>query len=205
MYKIAVFVSGRGSNLKSILDSFSKDEKKVEVVSVVSDKIDCLAFEIAHLNNIKTYSVSNVKKENYLVYSELITILSNLKVDLIVLAGFLKKIPDELIEQYEKRIINIHPALLPSFGGKGMYGSNVHKAVFEKSVQVTGATIHFVDKIYDNGKIIAQESVNIGDINTPEDIAKRVLRIEHKLLPMVITKFSENKVIEKNNRVYLLD
>ena len=205
MYKIAVFVSGRGSNLKAILDPSILDRNKIEVVCVVSDKIDCLAFEIAHLNCIKTYSVSNVTKENYLAYSELITNLRNLKVDLIVLAGFLKKIPDELIEQYEGRIINIHPALLPSFGGKGMYGMNVHKAVFEKSVQVAGATIHFVDKIYDNGKIIAQESVNICDVESPEDIAERVLKIEHQLLPKVIGKFSENKVVLRNNRVYLLD
>ena len=205
MYKIAVFVSGRGSNLKAILDSFPRDEKKIEVACVVSDKIDCLAFEIAHINNIKTYSVSNVEKENYLVYSELIENLGNLKIDLIVLAGYLKKIPDKLIEQFEKKIINIHPALLPSFGGKGMYGINVHKAVFEKSAQIAGATIHFVDKIYDNGKIIAQESVSISDVNTPEEIADRVLKIEHKLLPLVIGKFSESKVIEKNNRVYLLN
>lgn len=205
MYKIAVFVSGRGSNLKSILDSFPQDEKKIEIVCVVSDKIDCLAFEIAHLNNIKTYSVSSVTKENFLVYSELIAILGSLKVDLIVLAGYLKKIPDELIEQFEKKIINIHPALLPSFGGKGMYGINVHKAIFESSVHVTGATIHFVDKIYDNGKIIAQDCVNIGDVNTPEEIAERVLKIEHQLLPFVVKKFSKNEVIEKNNRVYLLN
>ena len=105
MYKIAVFVSGRGSNLKAILESSELDGNKIEVVCVVSDKIDCLAFEIAHLNNIKTYSVSNATKENYLVYSELIENLGNLKVDLIVLAGYLKKIPDELIEQYEKKII----------------------------------------------------------------------------------------------------
>ena len=205
MYKIAVFVSGRGSNLKAILDSSQQDGNKIEVVCVVGDKIDCLAFEIAHINSIKTYAVSNVTKENYLAYSELITNLRNLKVDLVVLAGFLKKIPDELIEQFENRIINIHPALLPSFGGKGMYGINVHRAVFEKSVQVAGATIHFVDKIYDNGKIIAQECVNISDVETPEDIAERVLKIEHQILPMVIGKFSENKVVVRNNRVYLLD
>ena len=205
MYKIAVFVSGRGSNLKAILDSSQQDGNKIEVVCVVGDKIDCLAFEIAHINSIKTYAVSNVTKENYLAYSELITNLRNLKVDLVVLAGFLKKIPDELIEQFENRIINIHPALLPSFGGKGMYGINVHRAVFEKSVQVAGATIHFVNKIYDNGKIIAQECVNISDVETPEDIAERVLKIEHQILPMVIGKFSENKVVVRNNRVYLLD
>ena len=205
MYKIAVFVSGRGSNLKSILSSFPLNEKKIEIVCVISDKKDCLAFEIAHSNKIKTYSVSTVAKENFLTYLEIIENLDSLKVDLIVLAGYLKKIPNELIEQYEKRIINIHPALLPAFGGKGMYGSNVHKAVFEKSAQISGATIHFVDKIYDNGKIIAQESVSISDVKNPAEIAERVLKVEHKLLPEVIGKFSQNKVIEKNNRVYLLD
>lgn len=205
MYKIAVFVSGRGSNLKSILSSFPLNEKKIEIVCVISDKKDCLAFEIAHSNKIKTYSVSTVAKENFLTYLEIIENLDRLKVDLIVLAGYLKKIPNELIEQFEKRIINIHPALLPAFGGKGMYGSNVHKAVFEKSVQISGATIHFVDKIYDNGKIIAQESVSISDVKNPAEIAERVLKVEHKLLPEVIGKFSQNKVIEKNNRVYLLD
>ena len=205
MYKIAVFVSGRGSNLKSILSSFPLNEKKIEIVCVISDKKDCLAFEIAHSNKIKTYSVSTMAKEKFLTYLEIIENLDRLKVDLIVLAGYLKKIPNELIEQFEKRIINIHPALLPAFGGKGMYGSNVHKAVFEKSVQISGATIHFVDKIYDNGKIIAQESVSISDVKNPAEIAERVLKVEHKLLPKVIGKFSQNKVIEKNNRVYLLD
>jgi formyltetrahydrofolate-dependent phosphoribosylglycinamide formyltransferase len=204
MYKIAVFVSGRGSNLKSILNSFSEAEKRVEIVSVISDKVDCPAFEIARLNNITTYSVSNISKNGFITYTELIEILKDLKINLIVLAGFLKKIPNEFIDEFEKRIINIHPALLPAFGGKGMYGLNVHKAIFEKSVQISGATIHFVDKIYDNGKIIAQECVDISDVNSPEEIASKVLMIEHKLLPMVINKFAEQKVIEKNNRIYIL-
>jgi folate-dependent phosphoribosylglycinamide formyltransferase PurN len=86
-----------------------------------------------------------------------------------------------------------------------MYGLNVHKAIFEKSVQISGATIHFVDKIYDNGKIIAQECVDISEVNSPEEIAAHVLKVEHKLLPMVIGKFSEEKVIEKNNRIYILN
>ena len=101
-------------------------------------------------------------------------------------------------------MINIHPALLPAFGGKGMYGLNVHRAVFNKSAQISGATIHFVDKVYDNGKIIAQKSVDIGDVNSPDEIASRVLEIEHQLLPEVVVKFSENKVVEKNNRIYIL-
>jgi len=204
MYKVAVFVSGRGSNLKSILDFFPQAEKTIQIVCVVSDKADCLAYEIADSYNIPTYSVSNKSDVGFVTYSKLLSIFDEFKVDLIVLAGFLKKIPDILTEKFERKIINIHPALLPSFGGKGMYGLNVHKAVFEKSVQISGATVHFVDKIYDNGKIIAQESVDISDVNSPEEIAKRVLKIEHQLLPKVILKFSENKVVEKNHRIYIL-
>lgn len=204
MYKIAVFVSGRGSNLKAILNYFPHKEKKIDITCVVSDKIDCPAFEIAESYNIPTYSVSQVEKENFISYSELLSVLQDKDTDLIVLAGFLKKIPDILTENFIKKIINIHPALLPSFGGKGMYGLNVHKAVFEKSAQISGATIHFVDKIYDNGKIIAQESVDISDVNSHEEIAKRVLKVEHQLLPSVVLKFSENKVVEKNNRIYIL-
>ncbi|MBU0475660.1 MAG: phosphoribosylglycinamide formyltransferase [Bacteroidetes bacterium] len=204
MYKIAVFVSGRGSNLKAIINSIAQTEIKIEIVCVVSDKIECPAFEIAENYRIPTYSVSQNEGKDSVVYSELVSILKKMGTDLIVLAGFLKKIPDILIENFEKKIINIHPALLPSFGGKGMYGLNVHKAVFEKSAQVSGATVHFVDKIYDNGKIIAQECVDISDANSPEEIAEKVLKVEHSLLPKVIIKFSDNKVIEKNNRIYLL-
>lgn len=204
MYKIAVFVSGRGSNLKAILNSVSQSKNAIQVGCVISDKIECPAFEIAKNNEIQTYSVSQIEQNGYQTYSEIYSIIEKLEIDLIVLAGFLKKIPDILIEKFENKIINIHPALLPSFGGKGMFGIKVHQAVFDKSVQVSGATVHFVDKIYDNGKIIAQESVDISNVNSPEEIAEKVLKIEHKLLPQIILKFSEGKVIEKNNRIYIL-
>ncbi len=203
MYKIAVFVSGRGSNLKAIIDRLAQTGENAEVVCVVSDKLDCPAFKIVESKQIPTYSVSQNEGESFLSYTKLVSILENLEIDLIVLAGFLKKIPNILIDSFEKKIINIHPALLPAFGGKGMYGLNVHKAVFEKSVQISGATIHYVDKIYDNGKIIAQKSVDISRVESPEDVALLVLEIEHELLPEVIVKFSEKKIIEKNNRIYI--
>lgn len=204
MYKVTVFVSGRGSNLKAILDSIQQENKTIEIVCVVSDKVGCPAFEIAEQNNIPTYLVSEHGKNRTITYLELLEILNKKQTDLIVLAGFLKKIPDILTENFANKIINIHPALLPSFGGKGMYGANVHKAVFEKSAQVSGATIHFVDKVYDNGKIIAQGCVDISDVSAPEEIAERVLKVEHRLLPEVIFKFSENKVIKKDNRIFIL-
>lgn len=200
MYKIAVLVSGRGSNLRAILNTISNN---ISVAGIVSDKIDCPAFAIADQYNIPKFSVAEKSKSGYLDYEELLRIFSEFEIDLIVLAGFLKKIPDKVIDEYEGRIINIHPALLPSFGGKGMYGINVHRAVFNRSCQVSGATIHFVDKIYDNGKIIAQEIVDISDVQSPEEIAERVLKVEHKILPEVIEKFAQNKVIVKGNRVII--
>ena len=198
--KIAVFVSGRGSNLKAILDS--QDLKNlVEVVCVVSDKIDCMAFQTAANYKIRTITVGH--KDSMISFSELVNVLTELKTDLIVLAGFLKLIPADFISSFKNKIINIHPALLPSFGGKGMYGSNVHNAVFDSSAKVSGATVHFVDDSYDTGKIISQSCVNISDVNSPEEIAERVLKIEHKLLPEVIKAFAEGKIKTVNNRVII--
>ena len=189
--KIAVFVSGRGSNLKAILTS-QELKSLVTVEAVVSDKISCPAFQIAESFSIPTYSIGD--KAGCIKYEELIPLLLDFKIDLIVLAGFLKLIPHELIDIFRNRIINIHPALLPSFGGKGMYGSNVHKAVFESSAKVSGATVHFVDNTYDTGNIIAQRCVDISDVKSPEEIAERVIKIEHELLPFVLKKIAFGKV-----------
>jgi formyltetrahydrofolate-dependent phosphoribosylglycinamide formyltransferase len=196
--KIAVFVSGRGSNLKAILTS-EELKQLVEVKVVISDKISCPAFQIAESFSIPTYSIGD--KAGCIKYEELIPLLLEFKVDLIVLAGFLKLIPHELIDIFRNRIINIHPALLPSFGGKGMYGSNVHKAVFESSAKVSGATVHFVDYTYDTGNIIAQRCVDISDVKSPEEIAERVIKIEHELLPFVLKKIALGKVSIVNKRV----
>ena len=195
---IAVFVSGRGSNLKAILTS-EELKQLVEVKAVISDKISCPAFQIAENFSIPTYSIGD--KAGRINYEELIPLLLDLKIDLIVLAGFLKLIPHELIDLFRNRIINIHPALLPSFGGKGLYGSNVHKAVFESSAKVSGATVHFVDYTYDTGNIIAQKCVDISDVNSSEEIVERVIKIEHELLPYVLKKFALGKVNIVDKRV----
>lgn len=203
MFKIAVFVSGRGSNLKAILDANSQDYLKIEISAIISDKSDCPAMETAKKQSIQTYFVSNNEKPGFITYGQLAGILIEKNIDLIVLAGFLKKIPDDFIDKFPDKIINIHPALLPSFGGAGMYGLNVHNAVFESSAKVSGATIHFVDKIYDHGKIITQRAVDISDVKSAEEIAERVLHIEHELLPYTVKKFSEKKIICKNNRILI--
>ena len=203
MFNIAVFVSGRGSNLKSIIDK--SIDTDINVSAVVSDKTDCPAFNLALEQKIDIYSVSSKKKSGFLDYKQLKVALDKKKIELIVLAGFLKKIPEDFIDQFPNKIINIHPALLPAFGGKGMYGMNVHKAVFESSAKISGATVHFVNKNYDEGKIIAQRCVDISKVDSFEQIASLVLAEEHNLLPFVINKFAENKIIIKNDRVFVED
>ncbi|MCU7503975.1 MAG: phosphoribosylglycinamide formyltransferase [Ignavibacteria bacterium] len=201
MLKIAVFVSGRGSNLQAILDAKSSGFLNVEVAAVFTDRPDSGAVERAKGNSIPVWVICKEKKSGSVSNEELSGLLGKLKIDLIVLAGFLKLVPESVIDHFENKIINIHPALLPSFGGKGMYGMNVHRAVFNSSAKITGPTVHFVDKLYDNGKIIAQRAVDISDVNSPEEIAERVLKVEHELLPFVIKKIEEGKVKTINERV----
>lgn len=200
MLRLAVFVSGRGSNLRAILNH-PELTNLIKVVAVFSDKSECGAFEIARNFGIETRVIG--KGENKIDPNELLNYLKKFDLDLIVLAGYLKLIPADVVKYFENRIINIHPALLPSFGGKGMYGINVHKAVFESSAKVSGATVHFVDQDYDRGKIIAQRCVDISDVNSPEEIAERVLKVEHQLLPEVIQAFAENKIKIEDNRVLI--
>ncbi|MCW9095716.1 MAG: phosphoribosylglycinamide formyltransferase [Ignavibacteriaceae bacterium] len=198
MLALAIFVSGRGSNLRAVLDS-PKLKDLIKVKAVVGDKLYCPAFDIAKNFSIPIYSVG--KKEEFISFDDLTILFKELKIDVIVLAGFLKLIPENFIKTFRNKIINIHPALLPSFGGAGMYGMNVHRAVFESSAQVSGASVHFVDETYDTGKIIAQRCVDISDVKSPEEIAEKVLRIEHQLLPDVIEKIALGKVFVEEFRV----
>jgi len=195
---VSIFVSGRGSNLKAILES-PELKNLIKIKAVVGDKLNCAAFDLAKKFSIPVYCVG--KKEGFVSFNELGKIFNELKIELIVLAGFLKLIPEDFVKSFRNKIINIHPALLPSFGGSGMYGMNVHRAVFESSAQVTGATVHFVDETYDTGKIIAQRCVDISDVKSPAEIAERVLNIEHQILPIVIEKIALGKIFVDNKRV----
>jgi formyltetrahydrofolate-dependent phosphoribosylglycinamide formyltransferase len=198
--RLAIFVSGRGSNLKAILEH-SELENLIKVVVVFSDKVECGAFEIARKYGIETKVIG--KGDNKISNENLLEVLRNYNLDLIVLAGYLKLVPVEVVSEFENRIINIHPALLPSFGGKGMYGMNVHTAVFNSSAKVSGATVHFVNTEYDKGMIIAQRCVDISDVKSPEEIAERVLKIEHQVLPEVIKAFAERRILIQENRVII--
>lgn len=203
MLNIAVFVSGRGSNLKSVYNKVSKE--KLKICAVVSDKKDSPALSFASENNIPVFLVSEKEKEGFVDYNFLIDEFHKFSIDLILLAGFLKKIPDYFVDIFENKIINIHPALLPKYGGKGMYGLNVHRAVFEANEKISGATVHFVDKVYDNGKIIAQSEVDVSNANSPEEIAALVLNLEHQLLPIIIEKFADKKIIIQDSKIKILD
>ena len=198
MLAVAIFVSGRGSNLRAVLDS-PKLKDLIRVKAVVGDKSYCPAFDIAKNFSVPVYNVG--KREGFISFDNLKISLKESRIDLIVLAGFLKLIPEDFVKSFSNRIINIHPALLPSFGGSGMYAMNVHRAVFESSAQVSGASVHFVDETFDTGKIIAQRCVDISDVKSPEEIAERVLRIEHQLLPDVIEKIALGKVFVEGFRV----
>lgn len=200
---IAVFVSGRGSNLKAIINSNVLYNSGSKIKAVISDKHNCPAFQIAKENSIETFCTG--KAEGCITPENLPNFLSQRKIDLIVLAGYLKLIPGEVIKNFENKIINIHPALLPSFGGKGMYGMYVHQAVFNSSAKVSGATVHFVDESFDTGKIIAQKCIDISNVNSPEEIAEKVLAIEHRLLPFVVQKFVENKIKNIADRIIIED
>lgn len=200
---IAVFVSGRGSNLQAILSS-AELRGLCQVSFMCSDKLDCPAFQIAKQYSIPFFSVSETGKNNFVTFHELQEKFLAQNVELIVLAGYLKLLPKEFVRFFPYKMINIHPALLPSFGGKEMYGMRVHEAVFKSSAKVSGATVHFVNENYDEGLIIDQAAVSIADVKSAEEIAQRVLKLEHTLLPSVIAKIAQRKIEIKNNRVYLI-
>ncbi len=181
MKKIAILASGSGTNAEAIIQHF-KGSDKVKIATIASNKKDAYVLERAQKYDIPYFSFTKKEMEEGLLEQSLLGI----EVDLIVLAGFLLKVPDELIKKFPNRIINIHPALLPKFGGKGMYGSRVHEAVKEKGEKETGITIHYVNEKYDDGRIIFQESVPVNEGDSPDEIAQKVHELEHKYFPKVI-------------------
>lgn len=181
MKKIAVLASGNGSNAEEIISHFKKS-KKAEVALIASNKKDAYVLERAKKHGIPYFIFNKADLEEGKLEERLV----QQDIDLIVLAGFLLKVPDSLIDSFPDKIINIHPALLPKFGGKGMYGIRVHQAVIEKGEKKTGITIHYVNNNYDEGKVIFQESLDILPGDSPEDIAEKVHELEHKYFPKVI-------------------
>ena len=186
MFKIGVLVSGGGSNLQSIIHKSKSRELQCKVEVVIGDR-ECYGVERAKEAGIDGYTLDRkvLKKE---LCREIDKIVSEKEVDLIVLAGFLSIIDEEFVNKWKGRIINIHPSLLPKFGGPGMYGIRVHEAVLKAGEQESGCTVHYVDTGVDSGEIIAQKRVKVLEGDTPEILQKRVLVEEHKLLPESIAK-----------------
>lgn len=188
MKHIAIFASGTGSNATKIVDYFAENEN-IKVSLIVSNKATAGVLDMAVANDIPTHVIS--RTEFYKTES-ILEIFDNYHVDFIVLAGFLWLIPSYLVEAFSERIVNIHPALLPAYGGKGMYGMNVHRAVHAAGELESGMTIHFVNVKYDEGDIIFQAKTKLLSTDTPEDIQKKVLKLEHKyyaeLVDKIVTK-----------------
>jgi phosphoribosylglycinamide formyltransferase-1 len=183
MKNILIFASGSGSNAETIIKHFQFNTE-VCVVGIFTNKLDAGVIERARKYNIpsEVFSKTEFSEESFLKK------VNSYNPDLIVLAGFLLKVPDYLIKAFPDKIVNIHPALLPKYGGKGMYGINVHRAVFENKDTESGMTIHFVNEHYDEGNIIFQDRINVTDCNSPEEIAAKVLTLEHKNYPVVVEK-----------------
>ncbi len=184
MHKIAIFASGTGSNAAKIIEHF-KDHPAIQVAVIVSNKNKAPVLQVASSNNIPSIVID---KERFYTTSTLIESFEKLEITFIVLAGFLWLIPQRLIEAYRNKIINVHPSLLPKFGGKGMYGMNVHRAVKAAGETKTGMTIHYVNEHYDEGKIIFQAQTLIDQAQSPEEIARKVQELEHEHFPVVIER-----------------
>lgn len=199
---IAVFVSGKGSNLESVYNEIQNGNLCAHIALVVSNKSTAGGLDFARQNNLRAVHLSPGQYGDQTAYAEeLLNLLQDHQIDLIVLAGYLKKIPTAVIQVYKNRIINIHPALLPSFGGKGLYGQRVHEAVLDYGCKVTGVTVHIVDEEYDTGPPVVQECVKVLDDDTVETLAARVLKVEHKVLPGAIQLFAQKKIKIENRKV----
>ena len=196
MLRVAVLVSGGGTNLQAIIDAVKDGTiTNTELVAVISNNANAYALTRAKENGIEALCISPKDYADRAdLHKALLEKINELKVDLIVLAGYLVKIPEEMVHQYSHRIINIHPSLIPSFCGVGYYGLHVHEAVLEKGVKVTGATVHYVDEGMDTGEIIAQKPVMVEEGDTPEILQKRVMeQAEWKLLPAAINMIANQK------------
>ncbi|WP_340199433.1 phosphoribosylglycinamide formyltransferase [Ascidiimonas sp. W6] len=188
--RIVIFASGNGSNAENIINYFS-DNQNVTVSAVFSNKNDAMV--LARANRLKIPTIAFNKKA--LEDSDCILgILKSINPDLIVLAGFLWKFPAHIIKVFPDKIINIHPALLPKYGGKGMYGMHVHNAIVKNKEQETGITIHYVNEHYDEGAIIFQKTVNIDPSDSPDDVARKVHSLEYTYFPQIIEKILHGEV-----------
>ncbi len=200
MLRIAVFGSGRGSNFNAIQSAIRTGTlPHVNIVVVISNNSAAGILELARKNNVPALHLSSRQFPEEGAYVDtLLETLREQEVNFIVLAGYMKRVPPRVIEAYRNRIINIHPALLPKFGGEGMYGEHVHRAVLSSGDRESGASVHVVDEEYDRGPVVLQRTVPVLPSDSVESLSARVLKIEHELYPEAIRLFAEGKVSFKD-------
>ena len=185
MKNVAIFASGEGTNAENLFNYFMNDKRvKIKLVVTNSDKAGVIEKAERHKKNVQIISKSAL----YEYTEKIIEFLEGEKIDLIILAGFLLKIPEQFIKAFPNKIVNIHPALLPKYGGMGMYGMNVHKAVIDNSESESGVTVHFVNEEYDKGEVILQAKCTIDANETPESLAAKVRKLEFEFFPKAIEK-----------------
>ena len=192
---IAVFASHGGSDLQAIIDGCNNHAIDAKVVVVISNNPDSMALQRAVKENIPNYHLSSRQYDSEeLLAKKILQVLDEHSVDMIFLAGYMRMLHTSILEKYDNRVFNIHPALLPKYGGKGMFGMNVHNAVIAAKEKETGVTIHRVNAEYDSGEIVAQTVVKVNEDDTPEILAARVLEREHEFLVEVISEIIAGKI-----------
>jgi len=204
--RIAILVSGqgRGSNMAAIIDACQRGEIDGKVVLVIGTRDEAPALQRATEKGVSTEVVSPSKLGEEEYARRLLQTLGDAQVDLVCLAGFMRLLPPPVVHAYAGRVMNIHPALLPLFGGKGMYGEHVHRAVLESGMKVSGCTVHFVDEHYDTGPIIVQRCVPIEEEDTWETLAARVLAQEHQAYVQAVKLFAQGRLRVEGRRVRIL-
>jgi len=201
---VAVLVSGSGTNLQAIIDAIDRKEIPARICVVISSKRDVFALTRAEKAEIPSVAIPRKEYADFdLYFKDILDCLVSHNTDYIVLAGYLSILSPEIIDKYRNKIINIHPALIPSFCGKGFYGSRVHQAVLDYGVKVTGATVHFVNEVPDDGPIILQECVPVLDGDDVETLSKRVLEKEHKLLVQALMLLVTDRLEIRGRRVII--
>ncbi len=200
---LCVLASGWGSNLSSIIHSRKTGKISSDIVLVISNNSASNALNIARENQIPAVHLSAKQFGSDEEYANrFFELLKQYKIDMIILAGYMKMIPVRIVREYKNRILNIHPALIPSFCGKGLYGLKVHEDVLEYGAKVTGVTIHIVDENYDTGPIVLQRTIPVNDNDTAETLQKRVLEVEHEIYPEAIKLFETKKFNISGRRVF---
>lgn len=193
--RLGFLASHNGSNMQAIIDAIKSGELDAEPVVVISNNSNAFALERARKEGIPAYHISTKHFESEEQHDqEILNTLIRHNVNIVCLAGYMKKIGPKVLTYFKNRILNIHPALLPKFGGKGMYGKYVHEAVLQAGEKQTGCTVHIVDEIYDHGKILGQRVVPVFPDDTVETLSQRVLEEEHKLYPEVLKKIANGEI-----------